>query len=528
VALGPALAGAGVQSPPQGLRPPGTFGSVLTLADRGGATVAYPPQEQSRHQTERILRSAAFRNAHTLQQLLQFLVAHAYGTEAESLKEYTIGVEAFGRPMDFDPKTDPIVRVQTHRLRQKLREYYDTDGRHDPILIEIPKGHYLPTIDMAATPNGIPGHLSAPPLDTSSSGDPAIPPEGSDASSAGQAPQRPRRFDWLPSIRSVVTAAAAAAIFAIGLWVGSHRLRSGPAGNASASSAADKPPDPVKTFWAGLLGNDTSPIIAHADAVFLLDARSDLFWFPHEAGDFRGAPVDPHFAQQYAAAPALVARAGKLYYETSYLGSGDLEAIATLANLFGEMGIRPVIEAGKDLTPDDLKQHDVILVGSSFQSFAVAQFNTMGDFSFKDPHSGQQDWSGVIVNAHPRPGEASVYGTVRDPQTGVLKTDHALITVEPSVVPGRYIVDLGGLDTTGCEGAAMFATSRTDLEELLKALAAQGIHGANGAPPLFQALLSVRLEKGYEVLGESLVTVHPLTSAHKGEPAPTGAPASTK
>ena len=62
----------------------------------------------------------------------------------EGLKEYTIGVEAFGRKPDFDPKTDTIVRVQTHRLRQKLKEYYGQEGLHDPILIEIPKGHYCP------------------------------------------------------------------------------------------------------------------------------------------------------------------------------------------------------------------------------------------------------------------------------------------------------------------------------------------------------------------------------------------------
>jgi len=79
-------------------------------------------------------------------------------------------------------------------------------------------------------------------------------------------------------------------------------------------------------------------------------------------------------------------------------------------------------------------------------------------------------------------------------------------------------VDLGGLDTTGCAGAAMFTTSADGVETLKKALAAQGIHGTNGGPPLFQALLSVRLEKGDEVLGTSLLTVHPLFPAQKAAP----------
>ena len=72
----------------------------------------------------------------------------------EGLKEYTIGVEAFGRKQDFDPKTDTIVRVQIHRLRQKLKEYYDAEGSRDPILIEIPKGHYLPSFESATAAGG--------------------------------------------------------------------------------------------------------------------------------------------------------------------------------------------------------------------------------------------------------------------------------------------------------------------------------------------------------------------------------------
>ncbi|HEV2323972.1 MAG TPA: hypothetical protein VGS10_08470 [Terracidiphilus sp.] len=471
--------------------------------------MVHPPQEQSQRQVQRILHSAAFRNAHTLQQLLQFLVAQAYGPDAESLKEYTIGVGAFSRTPDFDPKIDPIVRVQTHRLRQKLKEYYSSEGRHDPLLIDIPKGNYLPVFGEVASGNqgfgqSVPSQMST----NASNGAPVL--EHDANPHAAQAVE----WNWKGTAwgRTVV-AATGALIFAAGLWLGA-RLHpfSASADAAAASSKLSFNPaaDPVKAFWADLLGNDSTPIIAHADAVFLLDYHNDLFWFPHGASDYRGAPVDPHLAEQFAADPALVAKAGKLYYEDVYLGSGDLNAVATMSNLFGQMGLKPVVEPGKALTPADLKQHNVILVGSSFQSYAVAQFNTVGDFTFVNPDPNGGNWQGIIVNAHPRPGEQPVYRTERDPLTDVLKTDHALITVQPGVVPGRYIVDLGGLDTTGCAGASMFATSAADMDALKKALAAQGIHGTNGSPPLFQALLSVRLEKGDEVLGASLVAVHPL------------------
>lgn len=475
----------------------------------------YPAQEQSQHQMERILQSAAFRNSHMLQQLLQFLVAQAYGPQAEMLKEYTIGVEAFSRPQDFDPKTDPIVRVQTHRLRQKLKEYYDSEGKHDPILIEIPKGHYLPTF--AAVTNG--NHsfrqsVSAEMSPIAANGAPS-PLPNSEPHAPAQAGERSRNGS---TGQRAVMAVAGAVVFVMGLWLGG-RLHPFSVGADAASSSSElkfnPAADPVKAFWAGLLGKDTSPIIAHADAVFLLDSHNDLFSFPHGASDYRGAPVDPHLAQQFAADPALVAKAGKLYYEDVYLGSGDLDAVGNLSNLFGQMGLKPVIEPGKDLTPDDLKQHNVILVGSSFQSYAVSQFNSVGDFTFVNPDPRLGGWRGTIVNAHPRPGEQSVYHTERDPITGVVKSDHALITIQPGVVPGRYIADFGGLDTTGCAGAAMFATSAVGIEELKKALEVQGIRGVDGGPPLFQALLNVRLEKGSEVLGASLLSVHPLFPAQK-------------
>jgi hypothetical protein len=93
--------------------------------------------EQIRQQLQRILHSNTLRNSLTLQQLLQFLGTRAIDGNSEVLKEYTIGVEAFGRKPDFDPKTDTIVRVQTHRLRQKIKEYYQDEGVHDLIFLNI-------------------------------------------------------------------------------------------------------------------------------------------------------------------------------------------------------------------------------------------------------------------------------------------------------------------------------------------------------------------------------------------------------
>jgi hypothetical protein len=82
------------------------------------------------------------------------------------VKEYTIGVEVFGRGDSFDPRTDTIVRVQARRLRSKLEEFYDVDGATDGVVIELPKGGYVPRFRQAAPP---PSRATAVPPDGSMS-----------------------------------------------------------------------------------------------------------------------------------------------------------------------------------------------------------------------------------------------------------------------------------------------------------------------------------------------------------------------
>jgi predicted ATPase len=105
---------------------------------RGGECSA----DQIRDQLERILASDAFAHAPVLTRLLRYVVAETNSGRASQLKEYVLGVEVFGRPASFDPRTDTIVRVQVRRLRSRLDEYYAGPGRTDPLRVEIPKGQY--------------------------------------------------------------------------------------------------------------------------------------------------------------------------------------------------------------------------------------------------------------------------------------------------------------------------------------------------------------------------------------------------
>jgi len=102
------------------------------------------PSDMVRSELEKILRTERFIRSENLSRLLRFIVEHALKGQSDSVKEYYIGTEVFGRGSSFDSKTDTIVRVQARNLRSRLHDYYEQEGRDDLIVIEIPKGAYVP------------------------------------------------------------------------------------------------------------------------------------------------------------------------------------------------------------------------------------------------------------------------------------------------------------------------------------------------------------------------------------------------
>src|SRR6266568_2487652 len=99
---------------------------------------------QERDELDAILASGILNRAPNLEHLLTYVCARYFEGASEQIKEYNIAVEALGRPADFDQKRDSIVRVEAHRLRKRLRAYYEADGADHPIRIDIPPGQYAP------------------------------------------------------------------------------------------------------------------------------------------------------------------------------------------------------------------------------------------------------------------------------------------------------------------------------------------------------------------------------------------------
>src|SRR3954468_24792022 len=106
---------------------------------------------QERHELDSILASGILSRAPNLAQVLTYVCTKYFEGAGDQIKEYNIAVEALGRPADFDQKRDSIVRVEAHRLRKRLREYYEADGADHPIRIDIPPGQYAPRFLPAET-----------------------------------------------------------------------------------------------------------------------------------------------------------------------------------------------------------------------------------------------------------------------------------------------------------------------------------------------------------------------------------------
>lgn len=146
----------------------------------------------------RVLASDAFSAAPQLSAFLSFVVERTIEGRSAELKGYTIAVEALGRPPEFDPQVDPIVRVEAGRLRRALTQYYAGEGQADPVRLSIPVGGYVPAFEFSE-----PGALSSEPEERQGEGQ-----------RAGAAALDPAARRW----PLVALAALALALLALFVW----------------------------------------------------------------------------------------------------------------------------------------------------------------------------------------------------------------------------------------------------------------------------------------------------------------------
>jgi adenylate cyclase len=111
---------------------------------------ASPSSSDVTNELERILGSDEFQASARNRSFLRYVTEQTLAGHEDSIKAYSIACNVFGRPHTFDPRVDPIVRVEAGNLRRALERYYLTAGASDPLRIEIPKGAYVPAFRPAA------------------------------------------------------------------------------------------------------------------------------------------------------------------------------------------------------------------------------------------------------------------------------------------------------------------------------------------------------------------------------------------
>jgi hypothetical protein len=186
--------------------------------------------------------------------------------------------------------------------------------------------------------------------------------------------------------------------------------------------------------------------------------------------------------------PPVLPRTRNLRYFDLYTGTGEVVAAVKIARLLGAQKQDVSVERSGLVSYDNIRGGNVIFLGSSAEDAVLEKLPIDAELVF-DLSQGA-----VIRDRASPPGQPRSYHLGRDPKTGEYQTDYALISLLPSVDPGRYVLVLAGITTLGTQAAAEFATSPAQMTAL------ENMRGASHAPaarsPYFQSLLEVQIRNG--------------------------------
>jgi len=110
----------------------------------------------------KVLASITFAEVFRLKKFLEYVVSETIAGRGDRLKGFVIACEVFGKEDPSDAQTTTVVRVEAGRLRRRLKDYYESEGRNDPVRISIPKGHYSASFSTAAKESTTHGPPRAP------------------------------------------------------------------------------------------------------------------------------------------------------------------------------------------------------------------------------------------------------------------------------------------------------------------------------------------------------------------------------
>ena len=407
--------------------------------------------EQFFQQIDLIIKSHSLRGSESLCKLLQYLAKQSLDHPDAPLKEYQIATEVYARPSDFDPQSDSTIRVQAGRLRLKLAEYYATEGATDPILVKIPKGSYHLTFE--ARP------IEPPQTQTVS----LLQPRRSDAAATVPA-------FWRIAV-ILLLAGLTTSLIVLGSLLWNRKLPE----PAMAAPSSLYPPSPLATFWRPFISGGEEPWVIYSNAAFVGRPETGMRYYnAHQ--DSKAAVYD------------------------HYTGVGEVLAIHALDEAFGTLGRRILVKRGSLFTLDDVKNNNLIFVGSPSENLSLLDIPGTQEFVFQRVESGPRQGDLSIVSRHPKPGEAGSY--LASASNAPLTEDYSVVGLVPGMGSDRYVMILAGTTTFGTQGAVEFVCRRESVEKLLAAIP----NSDQGPIRPFEALVRVKIARGVPV-GSELVAV---------------------
>jgi hypothetical protein len=430
---------------------------------------------------EQLLKTDRFRKSPSLRQLLEYLVRKTAEGKVDEIKESTIAMDVFGRSHEFDGRLDNIVRVQAHRLRKTLETYYEAEGSSDKVVIAIPKGGYIPAIHHREEPvlaEPIPAEPAPPPVVGPQEPMPPAPLPPAAVAPAG----RPRPRVWLAvgaAFLAGLLVAVLVLMWAAPAWVSRRHL---------AADGEDVSKPPLSTFWQKLLQPGVSCVVSFTNPAFLWTQTPQgrvYFIYQGPLSAPVGTPVDVAPGDSYIDRD-FVKPGRKFFFSDSWTGTGEVFGIYRLTRLFGEAGHPLKILRSRALTYEDLRDANVIFLGSPWANELQDKINPG-----RTPLASLG--SGGITNLEPRPGEEASFQSGYDPQTGALVRSYTLISVLPGVTAGFKMVSSAGITTYGTAAGIDFLTSAAGLNELIQRFDPQE---RRKLPEFFQAVIQTEIVRG--------------------------------
>jgi hypothetical protein len=396
--------------------------------------------EERRALVQRVVSSHAFEKSRRMRDLLAYVCSRALDEGAVDIREHEIGCAVFGRPDDYDTGEDNIVRVNASQVRKKLEAYFAAEGTAEPVILELPKGRYVPAF------------RERPELEVSS---PA-------------AIAEPQAFVALPvpalaPSRLVYAVAALSPLLMIAcIWMGSTLWR----GRAQAAAQDSS----VNALWSQLIRKGESTDIVLTDSS--LGLLQDLLGRAIGLSEY--LQPETWRVDSLAGRPELqaVARLAAHRHYTSLANVNITRRIQAVAG--ADQGQLTAVFA-RDFNVRQMKSDNVVLIGSRRANPWVELVEGQLNFRFGYDAAASQSF---FENRQPRGGELAVYRN----SPAVSYCDLALL---PNLSHTGNLLVISGTEMEGTEAGGEFLTTPRGMATLQRHVKPD----SSGRFPYFEALL---------------------------------------